>query len=682
MINAMKAFRSCRDVTIRPSRRRNRPAVEAMEPRTLLAFNFTSVIGFGGDGIIAQKPAVDSAGNVYVTGMFTGQVAFDPESGGGVVGSSSTSTNNIFVAKYSPYGALDWVQPFYTVQGSGLDSGTSVAVDNNGNVFVTGLFSGTVNFSTTSVEDNVAATDDEVFVMKLSAQNGSLEEPATTYGPAAGAGGFDEPSQIQVWNPSGSSNPSDEEVVLTGQFESSLKFYGNGGSSTTLDQHSTGAYASDAFVADLDGDLNFQWAYDLATGATAIGTGVAFDPSGDVYLVGTFSGTGSFDPAFANEDVITSKGEQEYVEEFRPDGTSATFLAAGAFGSVPTYPLADFVETPTIAVDSSGNAYVTGMFEGQTVNFNPQPGEYPTSASYMNSLGDAANAFVVKLNSSLAWQTGLSWDIQIGGSAPYTGGSITDLEDLSSGIALDQAGNVYVAGVMTTAATIQGTNPGATTLNSAAVSDPDSVFVTELNGNGNLVADQVAGGAGFDWAFGLASSADGQVAVVGDYSQPSTFGSFNTKLNGTLSYFIADLSNSTSSPSPTPTPTSPSSTPTATSPSPTPIATSPSPTPVLTGDQPMFSGKGKNRKITSAQLFFSGALDFGTAQNTGNYRVTQRINRKKTRVVSVLAATYNPGNNSVTLILGKSQKAAAMQVVITGLRSTGESPLSESVISL
>ena len=48
----------------------------------------------------------------------------------------------------------------------------------------------------------------------------------------------------------------------------------------------------------------------------------------------------------------------------------------------------------------------------------------------------------------------------------------------------------------------------------------------------------------------------------------------------------------------------------------------------------------------------------------------------------MLAATYNPGNNSVTLLLGSSKKGAAMQLTIAGLRGIGEAPLSESVIEL
>jgi hypothetical protein len=82
------------------------------------------------------------------------------------------------------------------------------------------------------------------------------------------------------------------------------------------------------------------------------------------------------------------------------------------------------------------------------------------------------------------------------------------------------------------------------------------------------------------------------------------------------------------------------------------------------------------------QIFFSGALDFGTAQGPGNYRVTQRINRKKTRVVPVLSASYHSGDHTVTLLFGRSKGRASMQLTITGLRDSDGTPLSSSTIGL
>ena len=91
---------------------------------------------------------------------------------------------------------------------------------------------------------------------------------------------------------------------------------------------------------------------------------------------------------------------------------------------------------------------------------------------------------------------------------------------------------------------------------------------------------------------------------------------------------------------------------------------------------------GKKRKITGAEIVFSGALDFGTAQNTGNYHVTQKISKKKTKAIPVLVASYNMNNDSVTLLLGPSKAGAAMQLTIAGLFGSNGEPLATSIIEL
>jgi hypothetical protein len=70
------------------------------------------------------------------------------------------------------------------------------------------------------------------------------------------------------------------------------------------------------------------------------------------------------------------------------------------------------------------------------------------------------------------------------------------------------------------------------------------------------------------------------------------------------------------------------------------------------------------------EIFYSGALDLATVENTGHYLVTQKISKKKTKLVAVLGAVYKPNNNSVTLLLGSSTKGKAMQLVASGLRGS------------
>ena len=85
--------------------------------------------------------ARDAAGNLYITGSFSGQAQF----GEGATATTLTAAGNsdIFLAKYAPDGELLWA---IGVGGTGSDVGSDVEVDAAGNVFVTGRFSSTVDF--------------------------------------------------------------------------------------------------------------------------------------------------------------------------------------------------------------------------------------------------------------------------------------------------------------------------------------------------------------------------------------------------------------------------------------------------------------------------------------------------------------------------------------------------------
>jgi hypothetical protein len=127
-----------------------------------------------------------------------------------------------------------------------------------------------------------------------------------------------------------------------------------------------------------------------------------------------------------------------------------------------------------IAVDGSGNAYVTGWTS--STDYDVTPGAFQTT------YGGGWDVFVTKLNET---GTALVYSTYIGGSG----------DDMGYGIAVDGSGNAYVTGY--TSSTDYDVTPGAfQTTNGGGLAD---VFVTKLNATGTaLVYSTYIGGSGDD----------------------------------------------------------------------------------------------------------------------------------------------------------------------------------------
>ncbi len=173
-----------------------------------------------------------------------------------------------------------------------------------------------------------------------------------------------------------------------------------------------------------------------------------------------------------------------------------------------------------IAVDASGNAYVTG--HTRSTNYDVTAGAFQTTHG-----GGTWDVFVTKLNATGA---GLVYSTYIGGSN----------YDYGRGIAVDASGNAYVmgetrsAGYDVTAGSFQTTNGGNY-----------DVFVTKLNATGTaLVYSTYIGGSSDDYGRGIAVDASGNAYVTGytystDYDV--TAGAFQTTNGGSSDVFVTKL---------------------------------------------------------------------------------------------------------------------------------------------
>ena len=303
-------------------------------------FQWVSTFGSTGRDV-GYGIAVDSSGNYYILGYFEGTVDF----GGGDV--TSVSARDIFVLKLDSSGTFQWVNTF---GGTSDNVGIGIAVDSSGNSYILGYFEGTVNFGGGNV---TPAGYNDIFVLKLNS-SGTFQW-VSTFGSTSNDVGI------------GIAVDSSGNSYITGYFEGTVDFGGG---------NITSSGGADIFVLKLNSSGTFQWVSTFGGTSTDVGYGIAVDSSGNFYITGYFQGTVDF----GGGDVTSAGNTDIFVLKLNSSGT---FQWVSTFGSTGR----DYSEA--IAVDSSGNSYITGYFEG-TVDFG---GGDVTSAGN-------TDIFVLKLNSS------------------------------------------------------------------------------------------------------------------------------------------------------------------------------------------------------------------------------------------------------------------------------------------
>jgi hypothetical protein len=113
--------------------------------------------------------ALDPSGNLYDTGSFAGTIDFNP--GPGTFQLSSAGASDIFIAKTDSAGQFLWARSIGS--GTGFGRGAGIAADGTGDVYATGVFSGTVDFNPGSrTSDLTASGDSGSFVVKLNRAGG------------------------------------------------------------------------------------------------------------------------------------------------------------------------------------------------------------------------------------------------------------------------------------------------------------------------------------------------------------------------------------------------------------------------------------------------------------------------------------------------------------------------------
>ncbi len=413
----------------------------------------------GSDAAVGYAIAVDTAGNAYVTGSassanFPTVNALQPALG-------APNATNAFITKFNANGSALVYSTYFG--GSNLDTGYGIAVDTAGNAYVTGVTS-SANFPTVNALQATLAGSENALITKINASGSAL-----IYSTYLGGSGYDEGTGIAV-------DASGNAYVA-----------GNAGSTdfptaNALQPASGGG--EDAFVAKINASgSTLVYSTYLGGSARENGEGIAVDSAGNAYVTGNTTST-NFPTANALQSTLGGGYYNAFVTKINASGSALVYSTyLGGNGGAGGGDMGS-----GIAVDASGNAYVTGG--AASTNF-------PTVNALQSTLAGNYNAFVTKFNAA---GSALIYSTYLGGSGGDQGNSI----------AVDASGNAYVAGI-----TSSFDFPTANALQSAYAGNYDP-FVTEINASGSaLVYSTYLGGSNRDFGQGIAADPSGNAYVTG-----------------------------------------------------------------------------------------------------------------------------------------------------------------------
>ena len=406
------------------------------------------------------------------------------------------SGKGIFMAKYNSSGNFEWAQKIET---GSYGTATDIDVDNVGNLYVIGDFSSYVSF----YEDNTmknqfnAVNGSEIFFVKYNPLGKIIWANVAT-------GAYDDKSSsIAV-------NKTNGEFSITGSFNDDLTF-GSGTSSTSLSVADSRLHT---FIAKYNKDAVPIWAKKVDGSYSNSSYGIAMTNSGDVVVTGYFNESATFYGS-PNINLSNNGNDTFYLAKLNSSNGNVTWVqkAEGKYSN----------DGRSVITDTDENIFVLGKFES-----NLQLYYGNTLIKSLTAKSSASDVFVAKYNGSgqLQWTQqagGISYDygfdISLTNNNPVATGYFSYQADFGSGDDI-----------------IQMESKGST----------DAFAWILDNATGSNIKAVPLGGSGSEMGHGIEGDSDGTIYFTGDYSNSLTFDSDNQELkissiNNSSDIFIMKL---------------------------------------------------------------------------------------------------------------------------------------------
>lgn len=437
-------------------------------------FNTNPVCGWArrfGGGFYDRASAIavnPENGNILLSGTIYGAANF----GGGAL-SVPASSSNIFVAAFNSGGSH--LYSFGKGAAGSVTVGESASWTADGGIVVAGAFSGSVNLGDGVRADNVTT--------------GGLFRGFLASYDATGAAGFVRELGATTVMTSGfcavSVDPVTGRIAVAGEFAEPTSF----GGPTTLTPTDF-----DAYVAQYDSNGAVRWARKAGGAYYDHALAVATASDGKIVYGGSFYGAADF----GNGPYPATQEDSAFVATYEADGgyVSDKLLTAQPDGG--------FNETRAVAYAANGDLLIAGSISTET----------DMGGTTLTSLG-SSDAFVARYlpNGTLVWANRL-------------GGTMFDEADA---VAVDNAGNVYVAGTWT------GTVNFAGTVKTAQSFD---IFLAKYSATGALQSVRTMGGIGLDQPHALAIDSAGNVLMSGSFENTLNVNGVNLVSAGDVDMFF------------------------------------------------------------------------------------------------------------------------------------------------
>ncbi len=530
------------------------------------------------NAIYPQHMSVDKTGNMYITGQLSGTLPVDFDPGTGTADLISNGQSDIFVAKYNSIGNYVYA---HAVGGTRTDIGYAITSDKDGNAYLTGTFSDTVDFDPGTGVDKLVSgtipTDQGIFFAKYGPSGNFLF--AKNIGNSSGYQGTDIGTHIVVDDAG--------NIYLTG-------FIGN--PADFAPGVSVGTAGNNIFYAKYDPSGNYVLAQALSISSNPSQEQkyIGFDAAGNLYISGIFSREIDFDPGAGTANLISGSVSTDnvdgiYLAKYDAGGD---YLNARRLGGYPPTNTV-FSGASFIRKDISGNIYVVANYAGD-IDFDTGPGvailngsgtvlaKYDGAGNYLYAktlltgqtwisdvvIGDTGNVFIAG-----AFQNTLSFDMGTGTAslaskgnkdaffAKYDslgnyiwskglGGSREDGYSNNRGdvkMVIDPSGAIFLTGTFAGSADF---DPGTATVNLIALPNGSTytkdVFFAKYNDQGEYIFAHKLGSRLNEFAHSIVLDGANNVYLCGTFAGAVDFdpGTGTTELTPVASneVFIAKYS--------------------------------------------------------------------------------------------------------------------------------------------